>query len=122
MKINEDGTTVMMRIPDNWHVHFRQGPFLKFLTKLFIDNGWRGRLVAEPNTNPPILTGKQAQDYSFEISRAAGPYVVGSFNPVVAIQITESTTPLMVHDAFSYGVKVCKVYPRYVTTNSEHGV
>jgi len=38
------------------------------------------------------------------------------------MQITEKTTRIMVRAAYRAGIRVFKVYPRWVTTNSENGV
>jgi len=126
MKISEDGNQLEMRQPDNWHAHFRQGELLQFLVPVFIMYGWCGRVVAEPNTVPPILTGAEAVEYGKLIHEVAYREHYGTwghnFEPVVTIQITEQTTPEIVRDAHTQGVRVCKVYPRYVTTHSENGV
>lgn len=72
---------------------------------------------------PAKLTGAEAMLYRKEILQAAkGLAHSENFEPVVTIQITEETTYRMMEDAFDCGVRVCKVYPRYVTTHSEHGV
>lgn len=112
-----------MRIPDNWHAHFRQGETLAFLTQAFIENGWRGRIVAMPNTQPPKLTGLEAMDYRDEISYLGrGVFGSAEFTPVPVIQITEQTTPEVVHRAARLGVVAGKFYPYFVTTNSENGI
>jgi dihydroorotase len=126
MIISPDGKEITMRTSDNWHAHLRQGELLEFLVPVFIDNGWRGRVLAEPNTVPPLLTGEDATAYGREIEKWAKWWTDGRgikpFEPVVTIQVTESTTPEMVRHASELGVRVAKVYPRYVTTHSENGV
>lgn len=115
---------IVMRIPDNWHAHFRQGRLLKFLVSIMLEFGWRGRVVGEPNTQPPKLTGEEAVAYGEEIREAARLSLDWNktFEPVLTIQVTENTTVEMVLNAFMKGVRVIKVYPRYVTTHSENGV
>ncbi len=123
MTISEEGKTLTMRAPDNWHAHFRQGQLLQYLVKVFIDSGWRHRVVAEPNTLPPKLTGVLAMEYALEISHYAKGIEGGKkFQPIATIQLTEETTREMIYDAFLLGVRVIKVYPRYVTTHSANGV
>ncbi len=127
MQIVRDGkgdpTLIRMRLPDNWHVHFRQGLLLVFLVTFFIKYGWRMRLVAMPNTQPANLTGKMAREYADEIERVAHGIPGGEKMVAVAtMQITEATTGNMIRDAFANRVRVFKVYPRYVTTHSENGV
>ena len=112
-----------MRAPDNWHVHFRQDALKDYLVPIFISSGWRHRIMAEPNTIPPKLTGKLAVEYGEDIRQRARQFPGGqTFEPVVTIQITEETTPDIVKESFMLGVRVVKVYPRYVTTHSHNGV
>lgn len=122
MTLSEDGHTLTMRLPDNWHAHFRQGKLMNFLISIFIKYGWRARIVAEPNTIPPKLTGLMAVDYAEEINKIAHSLGCGTFRALPVIQITESTTSEMIYDAYSRGVRIAKVYPFFVTTNSENGV
>src|SRR3989344_6795837 len=122
MRISKNRNMITMRVPDNWHAHFRQGNLLEFLVVTFIKYGWRGRIVAEPNTQPPKLTGGVALAYGELIRDFARNESGGHiFEPVVTIQITEQTTPEIIRKAYALGVRVCKVYPRYVTTHSENG-
>lgn len=123
MNISSDGKTITMRAPDNWHAHFRQGVLIAFLVSFFIRFGWRRRILAMPNTTPPKLTGPEALDYAEQI-KSIGRQMPngGSFEPIAVIQITEQTTPEMIREAIRLGVRVGKVYPYFVTTNSENGV
>ena len=112
-----------LRAPDNWHAHFRDGALLDFLVPTFADGGWRRRIVAEPNTTPPILTGAQALAYRDRIeaiAKAADP--ASTLEVVPTIQITETTTAEVVREAHRCGVSVGKVYPFMVTTHSGNGV
>lgn len=114
---------IKLTVPDNWHCHWRQGLLLVWMVKMLIESGFRGRVLGMPNTNPPILTGEQALAYGDEVYRALAPYPEHlRFTPVLTIQITENTTPEMIRMAWTCGIRVAKVYPRYVTTNSENGV
>lgn len=123
MIIREDRNQITMRAWDKWHAHFRQEALQKFMVETFLKYGWRHRVVAEPNTDPPILTGKMAITYCREIEKLACQFPASEhFQPVPTIQITEETTAPTIHEAFVLGVKVAKIYPRYVTTGSEHGV
>lgn len=114
---------IKMRTPDNWHAHFRQDQLMYFMVRALIESGFRARVVAMPNTTPPLLTGTDARSYWQSILDIART-IPGSdsFNPVAVMQITESTTPEMIREAVRLGVRAGKVYPRNVTTNSENGV
>ncbi len=124
MKISDDGKTITMRAPDNWHAHFRQLMLLLFLVPLFIKHGWRRRVVAEPNLTPPNLDGFQAIGHCQEIIEVARQQPLGQFfEPVPTIQITEQTTKQTVIEAFKrWGVKIVKAYPFGLTHNSENGI
>ncbi|MCR4328806.1 MAG: hypothetical protein NUV53_04870 [Patescibacteria group bacterium] len=121
MKISEDKNTITFRITDDWHFHFRQGALLEFLVRLLIKHGWRGRVVGEPNITPPILTGDKAVVYHDRIMGSA-ERLCSTFKMIRVMQITEQTTRMMVRAAYFAGVRIFKVYPRWVTTNSENGV
>ena len=101
MKIKSDGNELVTRLWDNWHAHFRQGPLLEFLVEIFIQSGWRRRIVAEPNTQPPKLTGQEAIDYCLGIKDRAAKILHGQeFMPIPVLQITEKTTSEMVLRAY----------------------
>jgi len=107
---------ITIRRPDDFHVHFRRGDILRTVAPYTASQF--GRALVMPNTDPPILTGADAQAYRDEISAATGP----GFEPLMTIQITDATPPPMVREARESGVVAGKVYPRGVTTNSQNGV
>lgn len=114
-----DRVEIMM--PDNWHCHLRQDAMLPWMVQMLHESGFRGRVLAMPNTQPPILTGEEAMEY-FERICGYTNNLTNSFSPVMTIQVTESTSPATIREAWNRSVRVGKVYPRYVTTNSENGV
>jgi dihydroorotase len=90
-----------------------------------VESGFQGRVLGMPNTRPnAILTGEEALAYlEADIKPALARYPVERrFTPVPTIQITRTTTWAIIRRAFDLRVRVGKVYPRYVTTNSENGV
>lgn len=116
---------MMIRIPDNFHCHLREGPLLPFMVKHLVESGFRGRVLAEPNLTEAVLNRDRFMHYADEVSEAKLK-VLGSdsagFETVFTIQITEETTPKIIYEAYKAGVRVAKVYPRDVTTNSKNGV
>lgn len=110
--------------PDNWHCHLREEEMMSWMVGQVLDNGFLGRVLVMPNTRSPVLTGSNAQFYRDQIVKEIGYDRHGRiFEPVMTIQITEATSPELIRVAFQEGnAKVAKVYPRYVTTNSENGV
>ena len=123
MNLGPDGRSLTLRAPDNWHAHFRDGALLDALVPVFLEAGWRRRIVAEPNTTPPVLTGAQALRYRERIeARAKQADPASTLEVVPTIQITESTTGETVREAVDCGIRVGKVYPFMVTTHSGNGV
>jgi dihydroorotase len=121
--INPNGNEIIMRVWATFHAHLRQEELRKFLVGIFIQYGYRGIVAAEPNTKPPLLTGAEAIRYRDENKRLALGHPHGEvFEPIAIMQITERTTSRMVREAYAFGVRIFKVYPYFVTTNSENGV
>lgn len=110
-------------VPDDWHCHLREGPMLTFMVDSLLRQGFRGRVLVMPNTKNPILTARDAAEYRAkiltEIDKSRSSY---RFEPVMTLQITPNTKPKTIREAFKQGIKIGKVYPRLVTTNSELGV
>jgi dihydroorotase len=82
-----------------------------------------------PNTEPPVLTGADAERYRKEIVSALPLDAAGAsgasgagFEPLMTIKLVPSTTPAVVRDAAAAGVVAGKLYPEGVTTNSSDGV
>ncbi|MEX0672981.1 MAG: hypothetical protein WDZ82_03950 [Candidatus Paceibacterota bacterium] len=115
---------IRMRRPDNFHAHYRQNGMLQLMVLLFLRYGW-GRVEAMPN-NPFIDTGQKAIKYRYEAMRIAraneSRFNYSEFEMVPSMQITPETTPQMVLEAWRLGVRIFKIYPRFVTTASENGV
>jgi len=123
MKVKADRIT--LKRWHDYHAHYRQGELLKFMVKMFMQQGL-GRVLAMPNTVPPILTAPDALRYKGEIEKAiritheetGWPKI----DPVMTIQITEQTTPSDIDAAAAEGIRFAKIYPKNMTTNSGNGV
>lgn len=105
----------MMRRPDDWHVHMRQGRILEIVAPLTAR--YFARALVMPNTNPPILTGTDAERYRSEIAAVSDR----AFEPLLTIKVTPDTTPEMVRLAKSASVVAGKLYPEGVTTGADVG-
>lgn len=111
-------TELIIQTPDDWHLHFRDGGMLRetvpATARCF------QRAVVMPNLVPPVTTGAQAQAYRDRIiaARPAG----SSFEPVMTIYLTDTTTAQDIADAKAAGVLAAKLYPAGATTNSHSGV
>jgi len=117
--------TIRIRIPDDWHCHLRELLLLYFVLRHSLEGGFWGRMLVMPNTKKPILDYKDAEGYERQVDDYLKrlPFEVPkTLKFVMTIQITPKTTPEMVYAAYRAGVRVAKVYPRDVTTNSKNGI
>ena len=106
--------------PDDWHVHLRDGDFLRDTVPASARQF--GRVIAMPNLKPPVVTTEQALAYRERILAhvASGP---GAFEPLMTLYLTDRTTPAdIVRAARSDHVVAAKLYPAGATTNSDSGV
>ncbi|KAA8495442.1 Dihydroorotase [Porphyridium purpureum] len=118
--------TLIIRTPDDFHLHLRDGPMLEAVAP--ISAAQFGRALIMPNLNPPVRTVRDALAYRERIMAAihGGQSEVPhapSFEPLMALYLTDGTTPEMVREAAaSKVVKAYKLYPAGATTNSAAGV
>jgi dihydroorotase len=74
-----------------------------------------------PNLKPPVTTVEQAQAYRERI-RAVTPATL-SFEPLLTLYLTDTTSPATIHAAKASGSIVgAKLYPAGATTHSDAGV
>ena len=105
--------------PDDWHVHFRDNEVLKAVVPE--TSRYFSRAIVMPNLVPPILNGKQAEQYKKKIEKAIPEG--HKLNPLMTIYLTEKTSKNEIKEAFINGlVFAAKLYPAGATTNSESGV
>ena len=110
---------LVIRRPDDWHVHLRDGAMLK--TVLDYTARQFGRAIVMPNLGPPVTTTALAQAYRARIMAALGEGL--DFEPLMTCYLTDSTDPADVEHGFRTGVfTAAKLYPAHATTNSAHGV
>ncbi len=110
---------LVLRRPDDWHVHLRDGAMLKavlpFTARQF------GRAIIMPNLKPPVTKTADAAAYRDRILAAlpAGH----SFTPLMTAYLTDGTDADDLAEGFEDGVfAAAKLYPANATTNSAHGV
>lgn len=114
-------TTLTLTRPDDWHLHVRDGVGLDAVightAKVF------GRAIVMPNLKPPVTTVAEALAYRERIVAAATRVGATSFEPLMTLYLTGSTTPEEVQKAAaSPFVHAVKLYPAGATTNSDSGV
>jgi dihydroorotase len=111
--------SLVIRRPDDWHVHLRDGEMLKavagYTARQF------ARAIVMPNLDPPVTRVEAAEAYRGRI-QAALPE--GSdFTPLMTLYLTDAADPAEIERGFAAGVfTAAKLYPAHATTNSAHGV
>lgn len=110
---------LVIRRPDDWHVHLRDGAMLKavlpFTARQF------GRAIVMPNLKPPVAHAADAVAYRDRILAALPDGV--AFTPLMTAYLTDGTDADDLARGFEDGVfAAAKLYPANATTNSAHGV
>jgi len=113
--------TLEIRRPDDWHLHLRDGAALAAVLPHTARQF--ARAIVMPNLRPPVTTTAQALEYRHRILAALPAPLVGRFEPLMTLYLTDATTPeeilLARASAVVHGVKL---YPAGATTNSAAGV
>ncbi|HEY8287864.1 MAG TPA: dihydroorotase [Acetobacteraceae bacterium] len=110
---------IVIRRPDDWHVHLRDGAMLRAVLP------WTAaqfaRAIIMPNLVPPVTTAAAAAAYRGRIL-AARPE--GSdFQPLMTCYLTDATEPEEIERGHADGIWIAaKLYPAGATTNAHHGV
>ena len=112
-------SVLVLRRPDDWHLHLRDGAalaaVLPFTAARF------ARAIVMPNLVPPVTTTAAALAYRERI-RAAIP-AGAQFEPLMTLYLTDQTPVEEIARAKAAGgVLGCKLYPAGATTHSAAGV
>jgi dihydroorotase len=122
-------TELILRRPDDWHLHLRDGAGLRSV--IAASARQFARAIVMPNLKPPVTTLAMAQAYRQQIlqalaqARAAGEIDdrAAGFEPLMTLYLTDNTRPQDIHEARASGlVHAVKLYPAGATTNSDAGV
>lgn len=104
---------VKIKMPDDCHVHLRQGYFLDFVAPYTARHF--NRAIVMPNTKPPLTTYESIQEYKKQVPT--------TFEPKFTLFLTDDTSPDEIgkikEDESIVGVKL---YPANATTGSSSGV
>jgi len=110
---------LVLRRPDDWHLHLRDGDMLK--TVLPFTSAHFARAIVMPNLVPPVTDCVAAAAYRGRILEAVPEG--DAFAPLMTLYLTEDTDPRDVVAGFESGlVTAVKLYPAGATTNSHNGV
>lgn len=110
---------LIIRRPDDWHVHLRDGAMLE----LAADQTARqfARAIVMPNLVPPVTTVAAAEAYRARILAAVSPEL--DFTPLMTAYLTDTIDSDEIAAGMERGVfTACKLYPAGATTNSDAGV
>ncbi len=111
--------TIVIRKPDDWHVHLRDGDILKTVVPYTAERF--SRAVIMPNLVPPVTTIAAAVAYRARILAAVPEGV--NFTPLMACYLTGTLDPAELVRGHAEGVFfAAKLYPAGATTNSQFGV
>jgi dihydroorotase len=111
-------TTLTIRKPDDWHVHFRDGEILQAVAPYTAAQFKRA--IVMPNLVPPVTTAKMAAGYRERILAATAG---SGFTPLMTCYLTDDTDPADLIGGFRDGIfAAAKLYPAHATTNSAAGV
>lgn len=109
----------MIRQPDDWHLHLRDGEILDSLVDVTA-RVFR-RAIVMPNLNPPITTIQAAISYRQRILSSLKEGL--DFQPLLTAYLTDDLSPKVLKDGFEQKVFfAAKLYPANSTTNSSKGV
>lgn len=105
------------------HCHFREESMLELVlpfTAKYCRYGLAMPNLPAPNT---ILSAEDVKRYRDEISIVLHNTSERScFEPIMTIEVRDTTTPQMIAEAVKAGAQAGKIYPQGVTTNSENGL
>ena len=114
-----DPTRLVLRRPDDWHGHLRDGEMLEAVAPYTARQF--ARAIVMPNLAPPVTTIEAADAYRARIL-AAMPEGRG-FTPLMTCYLTDRADAAEIARGHEAGVfTACKLYPAHATTNSAHGV
>ncbi|TKA89741.1 dihydroorotase [Guyparkeria sp. SB14A] len=110
---------LIIRQPDDWHLHLRDGAMLDAVAGYSARQC--SRAIIMPNLVPPVTSVSEARAYRDRILAALGPD--SGFEPLMTLYLTDRTTAADIEQAAADPhVHAVKLYPAGATTNSENGV
>ena len=112
-------TWLMIRAPDDWHVHLRDGAMWTSIVA-HTARQFR-RAIVMPNLTPRITTVAAAEAYRARIRESVGAGL--AFESLMICYLTDDSDPDEIARGYEAGVfTACKLYHAHATTNAHHGV
>ncbi len=110
---------LVLRRPDDWHLHLRDGEMLKRVLPATARQF--ARAIVMPNLRPPVTSVDAAIAYRQRIASALPEGMV--FTPLMTAYLTDTISPDELERGHKEGVfTAAKLYPANATTNSAAGV
>lgn len=118
-KAGQGAERLVIRQPDDWHVHLRDGAMLGAVATHTARQF--ARAIVMPNLAPPVTTAAAANAYRERILAALPPGT--DFTPLMTAYLTDDISPAELERGFLEGAfTAAKLYPANATTNSAKGV
>ena len=110
---------LVIRRPDDWHVHLRDGEMLKAVAGHTARQF--ARAIVMPNLDPPVTDIAAADAYRARILAALPEGA--QFEPLMTCYLVDHADSAEIARGFEIGLfAACKLYPAHATTNAAHGV
>ncbi|MXP56301.1 dihydroorotase [Pantoea sp. Mhis] len=110
---------IIIRCPDDWHVHLRDGSLLRKV--LPYTSSINSRAMVMPNLSSPITNINAAIAYRDRILSVLPINHV--FTPLMTCYLTDTLNPNEIESGYHNNIfTAAKLYPANVTTNSNNGV
>jgi dihydroorotase len=117
--MNSSVDRLVIRRPDDWHVHLRDGEMLEQVVNATARQF--ARAIVMPNLKPPVTTAAAGAAYRDRILAAIEPGL--DFTPLITCYLTDGIAGDELARGHGEGVfTAAKLYPAHATTNSAHGV
>ena len=114
-----EGSILEIGIPDDFHVHFRDGEQMRDVLPDTVRQF--ARAIVMPNLKPPVTTTGMAEAYRQRILASLPPG--SSFTPLMTLYLTEDIHGDEIKKAKESGfIHGIKLYPAGATTHSDAGV
>jgi dihydroorotase len=110
---------LVIRLPDDFHVHARQGPAMAAYAARSAAHF--GRFLAMPNVTPPLISAGSVADYAKALGMAVKASGYASL-PLYSFKLVPGMGRDAVLACAEAGAIVGKYYPAGATTNSSDGV
>jgi dihydroorotase len=117
--MNSSVDRLVIRRPDDWHVHLRDGEMLEQVVNATARQF--ARAIVMPNLKPPVTTAAAGAAYRDRILAAVEPGL--DFTPLITCYLTDGIAGDELARGHGEGIfTAAKLYPAHATTNSAHGV